>query len=580
MSIGKRLSWGFFILILLVATMAGAGVYALHQMRSAVDFLVDHNVMMERTALGWNGSTTTHESLMYAFAMASKPDDLKYFSSLLQRELKDVETTIEVLKKKSISEEGKRILHDALEKRAAYSSAVGEVYKLNGVSPFGEIVGPAAEYATMKPLLEGKLIPAATTYQKAVAAVGNFHVSRAAMRLEGVRSLHQIAQMTLGALTLVIVLIAVILGWRLTVGITRPLGDALQVATTISQGDLTSRIEIRSGDEVGRLMGAMKAMNEYLLGTVSNVRSSAETIATASSEIAAGTMDLSSRTEEQASSLQETASSMEELTSTVRQNGDNARQANQLASQAASIAIQGGEAARKVADTMSEIDASANKIVDIISVIDGIAFQTNILALNAAVEAARAGEQGRGFAVVATEVRSLAQRSATAAKEIKDLIGDSVNRIRAGSDLVQQSTTTMLEVGESIRKVNDIMGEISAATQEQVSGIEQVNEAVSQMDTVSQQNAALVEQSAAASESLQDQARALVQVVSMFKTGNASLPPPASSPGARRAGAPVAVKKLAPPSASASAPQRPAAQKSSGAAPANAGDDDGDWEEF
>jgi methyl-accepting chemotaxis protein len=299
--------------------------------------------------------------------------------------------------------------------------------------------------------------------------------------------------------------------------VSRPLKEAVKVAQAVAAGDLTSRIKVSSKDETGQLLQALKDMNGSLVKIVSEVRVGTDTIATASSQIASGNLDLSSRTEEQASSLEETASSMEELTSTVKQNADNARQANQLAVTASDVAVKGGSVVSEVVDTMASINESSKKIVDIISVIDGIAFQTNILALNAAVEAARAGEQGRGFAVVATEVRSLAQRSAAAAKEIKTLIGDSVEKVAVGSKLVEQAGATMDEVVASVRRVTDIMGEITAASQEQSAGIEQVNQAIVQMDQVTQQNAALVEEASAAAESMQEQASGLSQVVSIFK---------------------------------------------------------------
>ena len=264
-------------------------------------------------------------------------------------------------------------------------------------------------------------------------------------------------------------------------------------------------------------MRALKAMNDALFKVVSEVQVGTRSIATASNEIAAGNLDLSSRTEQQASSLEETAASMEELTATVRQNADNAEQANQLALAASSVAAKGGAIVGKVVDTMGSIDASSRKIVDIIGVIDGIAFQTNILALNAAVEAARAGEQGRGFAVVAAEVRSLAQRSASAAKEIKDLIGDSVGQVNIGTKLVQEAGTTIREVVDSVARVNDIMSEITSASKEQRIGIDQVNEAIAQMDQVTQQNAALVEEAAAAAASLREQADTLASAAAGFK---------------------------------------------------------------
>ncbi|MBR7801752.1 methyl-accepting chemotaxis protein [Undibacterium fentianense] len=311
--------------------------------------------------------------------------------------------------------------------------------------------------------------------------------------------------------------ISILLAIYISNSITRPLNQAVAFARRVAEGDLTAQIEIQSKDETGQLMSALQEMNQSLLNIVSQVRSGTDTIATASTEIAAGNMDLSSRTEEQASSLEETASSMEELTSTVKQNADNARQANQLASSASTVATRGGTVVAKVVDTMGSINDSSKKIVDIISVIDGIAFQTNILALNAAVEAARAGEQGRGFAVVASEVRTLAQRSAAAAKEIKHLIDDSVNKVAEGSKLVEEAGTTMNEIVVSVQRVSDVISEITAASQEQTSGIEQINVAIIQMDNVTQQNASLVEEAAAAAESMQEQARSLSEVVSVFK---------------------------------------------------------------
>jgi methyl-accepting chemotaxis protein len=321
---------------------------------------------------------------------------------------------------------------------------------------------------------------------------------------------------------LIVLLIAGMLYWIIKRMISVPLQQSIGIAAQLGAGDLTVDSRTSREDDIGQLMRSIDNIGRGLASVVGNVRHASETINTAAREIAVGNADLSSRTEEQASSLEETASSMEELTSTVRQNADNAQQANQLVATASGVAVRGGEVVGQVVDTMEAIKESSRKVVDIIGVIDSIAFQTNILALNAAVEAARAGEQGRGFAVVATEVRSLAQRSAAAAKEIKALIGDSVARVDSGGLLVDQAGKTMQEIVSSVRHVADIMGEISAASHEQRTGIEEVNRAVTQMDQVTQQNAALVEEAAAAAESLQDQATQLVQAVSVFKLDEAA----------------------------------------------------------
>ena len=373
------------------------------------------------------------------------------------------------------------------------------------------------------------------------------------------------------------VLLAIIFGSSLLRSIVVPLDQAIEIAHKVAAGDLTSNIVVDSTkSSTGRLLQALKEMNDSLIDLVSKVRSSTDQISTASSEIASGNLDLSQRTEEQASSLEETASSMEELTSTVKQNSDNARQANQLAASASEIAVKGGEVVSQVVHTMSAINESSKKIVDIISVIDGIAFQTNILALNAAVEAARAGEQGRGFAVVATEVRTLAQRSAAAAKEIKELIGDSVAKVEDGTRLVDEAGATMEEIVTSVKRVTDIMSEISAASSEQSSGIEQVNQAVTQMDEVTQQNAALVEEAAAAAESMNDQAQALTQAVSVFKLSGSGYASTAPTKKSNRAT--VAKLPNRGPAAKKAAPAAPTAEPKPRKVAAGGGDEG--WEEF
>ncbi len=392
------------------------------------------------------------------------------------------------------------------------------------------------------------------------------------------------AEQVMAILTFLIIAAALLVagaGFWLVRSLLRQLGGepsyATAIAGNIAGGDLASDIRTAPNDQES-LLFAIKSMRDSLSNIVGQVRTGTDTIATAAGEVANGNMDLSSRTESQASSLEETASSMEELTSTVKQNADNARQANVLATSASDVTTRGGAVVTQVVETMDSINASSKKIVDLISVIDGISFQTNILALNAAVEAARAGEQGRGFAVVAGEVRSLAQRSAAAAKEIKSLISDSVEKVEVGSKLVNQAGLTMNEIVESIHRVTDIMSEITAASEEQTSGIEQVNQAIIQMDSTTQQNSALVEEAAAATQSMQEQAGKLLQIVSVFKldsrytshSTNTSTPRAASRPPAPR----KAVAAARPAPAKISAPAKPASSGKK-AAPAEDG-----WEEF
>jgi len=435
--------------------------------------------------------------------------------------------------------------------------------------------GLAGETENATKILIGELRPVQRKWVETLNELAALEEKLSDKAMSEATSSYALARNLMLAITALALLIAAAAGYLITRSLTRQLGgepdEAVNIASRIAAGDLATEISLRAGDRSSMLF-AMKTMRDDLAGIVGQVRSGTDTIATASGQIAAGNLDLSSRTEQQASSLEETASSMEELTSTVKQNADNARQAKQLAVTASNVASEGGTVVAQVVDTMGAIDASSRKIVDIISVIDGIAFQTNILALNAAVEAARAGEQGRGFAVVATEVRSLAQKSAAAAREIKALIGDSVEKVENGGRLVAQAGATMQEVVASVQRVTDIMAEISAASHEQSAGIEQVNQAIAQMDQVTQQNAALVEEAAAAAGSMQDQAASLSRVVSVFRLAGSS-----SAPVSVTATAP-AISRAAPARTAPRLAAAPGHAVSRVAAPAAVAS--GDWEEF
>jgi methyl-accepting chemotaxis protein-2 (aspartate sensor receptor) len=423
--------------------------------------------------------------------------------------------------------------------------------------------GDSAAYLSLKNTKAGA---ASGAFSKQLTEFANDINAFSEQQVQAARS--QTSTMAFVYLALAVLILVVSLGAFLFMNrvILRPLRTVSDSFDKIAGGDLTVRVDVNSSNEIGQLMAAVKRMQESLARTVSTVRRGVDEINVGSREISAGNTDLSSRTEQQAASLEETAASMEQLASTVKQNADNARQANQLAASASDVAERGGSAVSEVVSTMQGISASSRKISEIVSVIDGIAFQTNILALNAAVEAARAGEQGKGFAVVAGEVRSLAQRSAQAAKEIKGLIEDSVTKVGAGSQQVERAGATMQEIVASVKRVTDIMGEISAASDEQSSGIDQVNRAVSQMDEVTQQNAALVEEAAAAAGSLQDQAERLAQAVAVFKINAGEvIEVPARQLAQQRPAPRVAARVSAPATV---APEAPAVEASAKPAPA------------
>ncbi len=407
------------------------------------------------------------------------------------------------------------------EARAADQNAVDKVLQLVASGSEETVKSPQKNGINNKAeainVLLAEVQPAQTEWLRSLNAVLSAEEKQAEDAVVEAHATYANARLLVISMSAAALLLGIFIAWYLTRSVVIPLHGAQGIAQRIAERDLTQLIEVRTHDETGDLTQALKIMKENLADIVNEVRTGTESINTAAQEIAAGVGDLSSRTEQQASTLEETASSMEELTATVKQNAENAKHANQLATNASGIAVKGGAVVGEVVQTMASISTSSKKIVDIISVIEGIAFQTNILALNAAVEAARAGEQGRGFAVVASEVRNLAQRSAAAAKEIKTLIGDSVEKVDAGSKQVDQAGATMSEIVSAVKRVTDIMYEISSASKEQSSGIEQVNQAITQLDEVTQQNAALVEQAAAAAESMREQAQGLARVVSVFK---------------------------------------------------------------
>jgi methyl-accepting chemotaxis protein len=505
--IGSRLGIGFALVLALVAAIAGIGVLRLQGVGDATQDMARHSLAKERLAATWLLATSTNSVRTFSLLKTNDPDVQDYLQKNIAKTSTSISETQKQLEALLVSPEELALSTDIKAKRAEYIALRNQILKLKAD-------GKQDEAAQMT---NSKLLAMLDSYDGSIRAMLTHQQAEIDKTAGAIDGLYHSGRINLIVLAVIALALGSVLAWWLTQSITGPLNDAVQVAQSVAGGDLTSRVEVKSRDETGLLMQALKEMNASLAKVVGEVREGTDTIATASNEIASGNHDLSTRTEQQASSLQQTAASMEELTSTVKQNADNARQANQLAVSASAVAVRGGGVVSQVVGTMESIHASSRKIVDIISVIDGIAFQTNILALNAAVEAARAGEQGRGFAVVASEVRSLAQRSAAAAKEIKTLIGDSVEKVAEGSRQVAEAGRTMDEIVDSVRRVMDVMGEITAASHEQTSGIEQINQAITQMDQVTQQNAALVEEASAAAQSLQQQAGSLSQAVGVFR---------------------------------------------------------------
>ena len=499
---------GFATVLAMMLLLAVIGLVQMKKADTLTNRMTD--VSMRRADLlnEWQAIIEVNAARTLAAIKLNDPADEKFFLDGIAESSKRSDVLHKEIVKSIADDPAAQALFAAVDKeRNAYRDARKSVLAKKA----------AGDTEGVRRFLDTEMVPRVQSYIESLRAIVRYQQQQVSADSASITTEFQTSlrlQVVLGAIALVV---GIGFAWWIGRRISVPLEEAVSVAQTVAKGDLTSRIEAHGSNETGALMGALKDMNANLVDIVSQVRAGTATIADAADQISAGNLELSARTEQQASSLEETASSMEELTSTVRQNADHAREANALAQTASQVAGRGGETVGRVVQTMEAITDASKKIADIIGVIDGIAFQTNILALNAAVEAARAGEQGRGFAVVAAEVRNLAQRSAGAAKEIKELIGDSVGKVEEGSRLVSDAGATMRDIVDSIGRVTAIMAQIAMASQEQSAGIEQVNGAIAQMDQVTQQNAALVEEAAAASGAMREQAHALAQLVSTFR---------------------------------------------------------------
>jgi methyl-accepting chemotaxis protein len=507
LKIGGRLAAGYGLIMLLMAGLIVLGVTRLSGIGSLTDKVINQDWAEAEAANTITSLTNANARNTLELFITTDKDQAERIYQSIEANKKAISAALETFERLPMADEARPVVANLKQTRAAYVASFSKVAKL--------LADDQLEEANR--MMRGDTLPALNILQghiKLLMAMQKKQVENSAVVVHQTISFSRMLMLGLG---LGVLLTGVAFSVWITRSITRPLREAVSVAQRVATGDLTTHIEVSSHDETGELLQALQHMNHSFAQIVAQVRSGTDTIASGSSQMAAGNLDLSTRTEQQATSLENTASSMEQLTTTVKQNADNARQANLLALSASEVAVQGGVVVSQVVDTMDSINESAKKIADIIGVIDGIAFQTNILALNAAVEAARAGEQGRGFAVVATEVRNLAQRSAGAAKEIKSLIDDSVEKVETGARLVGQAGGTMNDIVSSVKRVTAIIAEISTASEEQTLGIDQINLAIGEMDQVTKQNAALVEEAAAAAETLHDQAGTLARVVSVFK---------------------------------------------------------------
>ena len=508
LKIGVRLGLALSVLLLLLASVAGIGMSRLEAVGATNRAMVDDDLATADIVREWVGLAEVTGVRSVAALEAGSEEGTRFFLDTIATTTKrGVELQRRLQERLADDPEGKALFAQTQAIRTPYRAALDKAFKAKADGDTVEA------HRLMAAEVRPRLAALGDTQRKLADHLQGRLDARAAQ----VEDVFHSGRAQLLALSIAAVLAGIVIMVLIARSITRPLARAVGIAEAVAAGDLSIEAGTTGRDEIGQLLRALQDMTGRLAGIVADVRSGTDSITTASGEIASGNLDLSARTEQQAGALEETASSMEELTSTVRQNADNARQANQMALSASEVAVRGGAVVEQVVDTMGAINASAKKMSEIIGVIDGIAFQTNILALNAAVEAARAGEQGRGFAVVAAEVRSLAQRSAAAAKEIKGLIESSSEKVGVGSELVARAGATMSEVVDSVRRVSDVIAEIASASREQSAGIEQVNGAIAQMDQVTQQNAALVEEAAAAAGSMQDQAGALARSVSVFR---------------------------------------------------------------